>query len=88
MIIVKKQNKEITIPEVQKKAYLELGYSVINECGEVVELGCATDYTDLKTENETLKSEITKLKEDNKKINFENKKLKKELDKLGNKEEK
>ena len=36
MIIVKKGNKEITVPEMQKTSYLAMGYSVLNENGEIV----------------------------------------------------
>lgn len=76
MITVKKQNKELTILETQKDSYLALGYSVIDEFGEIIEAGNATEYADLKSLNDTLKSENDKLNAKVKKLETENKKLK------------
>lgn len=82
MITVKKQNKELTILESQKDSFLALGYSVINEEGGIVEAGKATEYSDLKLENETLKTENTALKAENEKLKKGNEKLKAENEKL------
>lgn len=82
MIIVKKQNKELTITESQKDSYLALGYSVIDDEGNVKEAGNATEYADLKLENNTLKSENTKLKADNDKLKAKAKSLEAENKKL------
>lgn len=87
MIIVKKGNKEITVPEMQKTSYLAMGYSVLNENGEIVETGKATNLKDLKMENETLKAELIKVKDENKKLKSKNTKLEKEVNEL-KKEEK
>lgn len=76
MIIVKKLNKEITIHEEQKDSYLALGYSAIDEKGNIVEAGNATEYADLKALNDSLKSENEKLSANIKKLENENKKLK------------
>lgn len=65
MIKVKKNNKELTIHEIQKESYLALGYSVINENGMIVEHGNATEISELKDENTTLKAENIELKAKN-----------------------
>ncbi|MBS6486417.1 hypothetical protein [Veillonella sp.] len=75
MIVVKKNNKELTILESQKDSYLALGYNVLDTEGNIAEVGRATEYAALKEENSTLKaemakqaSEITKLKRENKRL--------------------
>lgn len=82
MITVKKQNKELTVLESQKGSFLALGYSVIDDNGDIIEAGNATEYGDLKTENETLKTENTKLKSEIKKLNSKIKTLENENKKL------
>lgn len=78
MIIVKKNNKELTVLDSQKDSYLALGYNVIDEEGNIVETGRATEYSALREENDTLKAEITKLSAKIAKLEKENKKLKAE----------
>lgn len=82
MLIVKKQNKELTIMESQKDSFLALGYSVIDKNGEIIEAGNATEYGDLKALNDSLKSENDKLNLKIKKLEKENKKLEQEIKKL------
>lgn len=65
MVKVKKNNKELTIHEIQKESYLALGYSVIDENGIIVEHGNATGIAELKAENTTLKAENIELKSKN-----------------------
>lgn len=86
MLIVKKQNKELTILESQKESFLALGYSVIDNDGNLVEAGKATEYADLRIENDTLKSEVIELKDANKKLEDKVKKLEAENKKLKAKE--
>lgn len=80
MIIVKKNNKELTVLESQKDSYLALGYNVIDKTGDIVETGRATEHTALREENDTLKAELSKqsakiarLEKENKKLKAENK---------------
>lgn len=74
MLVVQKGNKQLNIDEIQKDIYLSLGYSVVNEKGEVEEAGQATTLADLQAENTTLKEKLTEYKE----IKVENEKLKAE----------
>ena len=60
MIVVKKNNKELTILESQKDSYLALGYNVLDTEGNIAEVGRATEYAALKEENSTLKAEVAK----------------------------
>ena len=53
MIVVKKNNKELTILESQKDSYLALGYNVLDTEGNIAEVGRATEYAALKEENST-----------------------------------
>lgn len=76
MIVVKKNNKELTILESQKDSYLALGYNVLDVEGNIVEVGRATEYAALKEENSTLKAEVTKQASEIAKLKRENKKLK------------
>lgn len=78
MITVKKNNKELTVLESQKDSYLALGYNVIDEAGNIVETGRATEYTALREENDTLKAEMAKLLAKVARLEKENKKLKTE----------
>ena len=76
MIVVKKNNKELTILESQKDYYLALGYNVLDAEGNITEVGRATEYAALKEENSTLKAEVTKQASEIAKLKRENKKLK------------
>lgn len=76
MIVVKKNNKELTILESQKDSYLALGYNVLDTEGNIAEVGRATEYTALKEENSTLKAEVAKQASEIAKLKRENKRLK------------
>lgn len=78
MLVVQKGNKQLNIEEIQKDVYLALGYSVIDENGEIEESGQATTLADLQAENATLKEKLTEYKD----IKLENKTLKTEIDDL------
>lgn len=76
MIVVKKNNKELTILESQKDSYLALGYNVLDTEGNIAEVGRATEYAALKEENSTLKAEMAKQASEITKFKRENKRLK------------
>ena len=65
-IKVKRANKILRIDERNKKAYLALGYNVIDAKGRVIEHNTATvtpaEYKALVEENAQLKAEIKTLK--------------------------
>lgn len=86
MVKVKKNNKELTIHEIQKESYLALGYSVIDENGIIVEHGNATGIAELKAENTTLKAENIELKAENIELKSKNAELEKQLTLLKEKE--
>lgn len=60
MVIVQKGNKQLKINEEAKEMYLSLGFSVIDENGDIKEAGHATDLAAIKAENDTLKAELAK----------------------------
>lgn len=62
---VMKENKQLTISEDKAKEFLELGYSLIDDKGNIVQAGTATSLTEIKAENDTLKAELTKVKAEN-----------------------
>ena len=83
MLVVQKGNKQLNIEEIQKDVYLALGYSVVNEKGEVEEAGQATTLADLKAENTTLKEKLTEYKDikvENETLKAENASLKDQLE--------
>ena len=83
MLVVQKGNKQLNIEEIQKDVYLALGYSVVNEKGEVEEAGQATTLADLKAENTTLKEKLTEYKDikvENETLKAENASLKEQLE--------
>jgi cell shape-determining protein MreC len=67
-MVVQKGNKQLRIPEEAKDMYLSLGYSVIDEEGEIVEAGHATDLAAIKAENNTLKSKLSEYQENAEKL--------------------
>ncbi|WP_236896999.1 hypothetical protein [Clostridium beijerinckii] len=68
MIIVQLGNKQLKVPDESKEVYLALGYSVIDEKGEIVEAGHATDLAAIKAENNTLKSKLAEYKDNSEKL--------------------
>ena len=61
MALVKKANTELTVPEEKIKEYLNLGYSLIDKSGKVLEKGKLQSKDDLASENEELKSRVSEL---------------------------
>lgn len=65
-IKVKRANKILRIDDSSKKTYLDLGYDVIDERGNIIEHNTKTvtiaEYQALLAENKALKAEIEKLK--------------------------
>ena len=87
MLIVRKANCERKIPEEKLNDFLELGYSLINEKGEVIQKSKANSKEDLRvafneaqTENSELRAEIEKLKVENDSLKAEIEALKKDGD--------
>ncbi len=84
--IVQKGNKQLTIDDNALDSYLELGFSEVNEKGNVVTNGKATTLKDVQAENSTLKAELAKYQsinlEEVETIKTENESLKAELEKL------
>lgn len=68
MIIVQQGNKQLKVDEASKEVYLALGYSVIDEDGEITELGNATTFKGIKSEMETLKSKLAEYKANSEKL--------------------
>lgn len=79
MIQVQRGNKQLTISETSLEQYLTMGYSQIDEKGNVIKPGDAVITADIKAENKTLKAQLTKLQEENKILKEENKELKSEI---------
>ena len=76
-----KDNKEYTVNEIDKKRYLEDGFDIYNEKGEVVEYSPKKmiRFVDHLKKIEVLNGKIEELEETNKKLEETNKKLEKEL---------
>lgn len=89
MALVKRANCERCVPDDKVKEYLELGYSLIDKSGNVLEKGKAQSKEDLlvafneataeieglKAENESLKDEIVRLKKEVDALRAENESL-------------
>lgn len=89
MIQVQRGNKQLTIPETSLEQYLTMGYSQIDENGNVITPGDAVTTADIKAENKTLKAQLIKLQKENEtlksdkdKIAAENKTLTSEIEEL------
>lgn len=84
MIQVIKGNVQLTINEDKLDEFLKLGYSQIDEKGEIVKAGQATTLKEIKEENMTLKAELAKYQainlEEIEAIKAENETLKAELE--------
>ncbi|MEG1004343.1 MAG: hypothetical protein RSD13_05040 [Clostridium sp.] len=75
-------NKVYTIDEVQKKSYIEQGYDILDDEGNIIDYGTGKsvsyeDHRKVVDELNNLREENEKLKEENKKLKAENKELKK-----------
>lgn len=82
MLIVQKDNKQLKIADENKDMYLSLGYSLINEKGQIVEAGHATSLAEIKAENATLRSKYSELLKENEVLKAENDTLKAENEEL------
>ena len=80
MIVVQKLNKQLRINEDAKEMYLALGYSVVNEKGEIEEAGQATSLAEIKEENATLKANLAQVLKEKEALNAENADLKAQLE--------
>jgi hypothetical protein len=58
MALVIKGNRQYTIAEEKIKEYLILGFSQINEKGEIIQPGQAITLKDIKEENATIKAKL------------------------------
>ena len=68
MALVIKGNKQLTVAPEKVKEYLSIGYSEIDEKGEVLQVGEATDLKDIKAENDTLKAKLAEYKDNIEKL--------------------
>jgi cell shape-determining protein MreC len=68
MALVIKGNKQLTVAHEKVKEYLSMGYSEIDEEGNVLQVGDATDLKDIKAENDTLKAKLAEYKENVEKL--------------------
>lgn len=65
MMYAEKDNKVYLIDEIEKKYYLDRGFDIFDESGEVIEHGKGNEQAiaaELKAENEKLKAENEELK--------------------------
>ena len=65
MMYAEKDNKVYLIDEIEMKYYLEIGFDMFDESGEVIEHGTGNEQAiaaELKAENEKLKAENEELK--------------------------
>ncbi len=65
MMYAEKDNKVYLIDEIEMKYYLDRGFDIFDESGEVIEHGKGNEQTiaaELKAENEKLKAENEELK--------------------------
>ena len=76
MKIVMKKNKQLKIPDEKLEEFLEMGYSRIDENGEVITAGKATTLAGYEAENNSLKAENVELKKEIENLKAENAKLK------------
>lgn len=65
MKIVMKKNKQLQISDEKLEEFLAMGYSRIDENGEVITAGKATTLAGYEAENNSLKAENAQLKENN-----------------------
>jgi cell shape-determining protein MreC len=68
MALVIKGNKQLTVAPEKVKEYLSIGYSEIDEKGEVLQVGEATDLKDIKAENAYLIAKLAEYKDNIEKL--------------------
>lgn len=82
MAIMKKGNCEKVVDEDKVNEFIELGYSLLDEKGEVIKFGEPQSKDDFRTENKELKVQNEELKKQNDEYAAEIKKLKEQIEKL------
>lgn len=82
MLLVKKANCERVISEEKLKEYLELGYSLIDKKGTILQKGKAQTKDDLRVAFNEATAENAALKKENEALKAENAKIKAEFEKL------
>lgn len=76
MARVIKKNKQLRVSEEKLEEFLAMGYSRIDDNGEVITVGKATTLAGYEAENNSLKVENAELKKEIENIKAENSKLK------------
>ncbi len=82
MAIMKKGNCEKVVDEDKVNEFIELGYSLLDEKGEVIKFGEPQSKDDFRTENKELKVQNEELKKQNDEYAAEIEKLKEQIEKL------
>lgn len=82
MPLMIKENCEKTVEENQVQKFLGLGFSLLDDKGNIVQYGDPQSKDDFRNENETLKSDIAKVKSENENLKAENEELKKQNETL------
>ena len=82
MAIMKKGNCEKVVDEDKVNEFIELGYSLLDEKGEVIKFGEPQSKDDFRTENKELKVQNEELKVQNDEYATEIEKLKEQIEKL------
>ena len=83
MIYAEKDNKVYIIDEIEMKYYLDRGFDIFDESGEVIKHGKGNEQAiaaELKAENEKLKAQNEELKAENEKLKAQNEELKKAIE--------
>ncbi len=76
MKIVMRKNKQLQIPDEKLEEFLAMGYSSIDEKGEVIIAGKVTTLAGYEAENNSLKAENAELKKEIENLKAENTQLK------------
>lgn len=82
MAIMKKGNCEKVVDEDKVNEFIELGYSLLDEKGEVIKFGEPQSKDDFRTENKELKVQNEELKKQNNEYAAEIEKLNEQIEKL------
>lgn len=82
MAIMKKGNCEKVVDEDKVNEFIELGYSLLDEKGEVIKFGEPQSKDDFRTENKELKVQNEELKKQNDEYAAEIEKLNKQIEEL------
>lgn len=82
MAIMKKGNCEKVVDEDKVNEFIELGYSLLDEKGEVIKFGEPQSKDDFRTENKELKVQNEELKKQNDEYAAEIEKLNEQIEEL------